>query len=60
MTGFPIEKSYLKPCLDARHDINDAMKSLLDFRLHKAQLLAEEEPVQTPKRGFLQWLRRRV
>jgi len=57
---YRIEKSYLKPCLDARHDIHDAMQALLDFRLHKAQSLTEETPVIAPKRGFLQWLRNRV
>ncbi|WP_439821028.1 mechanosensitive ion channel domain-containing protein [Pseudomonas sp. HLG18] len=57
---YRIEKSYLKPCLDARHDINDAMKALLDFRLLKAQALTQETPVAAPKRGFLQWLRHRA
>ncbi|SDT49765.1 mechanosensitive ion channel family protein [Pseudomonas prosekii] len=57
---YRIEKSYLKPCLDARHDINDAMKALLDFRLHKAKALTEDEPVVVPKKGFLQWLRNRA
>ncbi|KAE9639916.1 mechanosensitive ion channel [Pseudomonas sp. PB103] len=57
---YRIEKTYLKPCLDARHDINDAMKALLDYRLHKAQSLTEEAPVVVPKKGFLQWLRSRA
>lgn len=57
---YRIEKGYLRPCLEARHDINDAMKALLDFRLHKAQELTQELPVVVPKRGFLQWLRNRV
>ena len=57
---YRIEKSYLKPCLDARHDINDAMQALLDYRLHKAQSLTEETPVVAPKKGFLQWLRNRA
>ncbi|MCF4994524.1 mechanosensitive ion channel [Pseudomonas syringae] len=57
---YRIEKTYLKPCLDARHDINEAMKALLDYRLHKAQSLTEDMPVVEPKKGFLQWLRNRV
>lgn len=57
---YRIEKSYLKPCLDARHDINDAMTALFDYRLHKAQSLTEEAPVVVPKKGFLQWLRSRA
>jgi small-conductance mechanosensitive channel/CRP-like cAMP-binding protein len=57
---YRIEKAYLKPCLDARHDINDAMKALLDFRLHKARTLTQDEPVVVPKKGFLQWLRHRA
>ena len=54
-----IEKEYLKPCLDARHDIGEAMKALLDFRLHAAQTLTQEAPVVPVKKGFLQWLRKR-
>lgn len=57
---YRIEKSYLKPCLDARHDINDAMKALLDFRLHKAQILTQDLPAVVAKKGFLQWLRNQV
>jgi CRP-like cAMP-binding protein len=57
---YRIEKSYLKPCLDARHDINDAMKALLDYRLHKAKTLTQDLPVAEAKKGFLQWLRNRV
>jgi CRP-like cAMP-binding protein len=57
---YRIEKDYLKPCLDARHDINDAMKTLLDFRLHKVQALIQEEPVVVRKKGFLQWLLKRA
>ncbi|MFJ2710383.1 mechanosensitive ion channel domain-containing protein [Pseudomonas sp. NPDC087346] len=57
---YRIEKSYLKPCLDARHDINDAMKALLDFRLHKAQSLTQDLPAVVAKKGFLQWLRNQV
>ena len=56
---YRIEKQYLKPCLDARHEINDAMKALLDYRLHKAQSLTQDVPVVAQKRGFLQWLRDR-
>jgi hypothetical protein len=48
-----------KPCLDARHDISEAMKSLLDFRLHAAQALTQDAPVVPVKKGFLQWLRKR-
>ncbi|MNT02796.1 Cyclic nucleotide-binding domain protein [compost metagenome] len=57
---YRIEKSYLKPCLDARHDINDAMKALLDYRLQKAKTLTQDLPVTVAKKGFLQWLRNRV
>ena len=57
---YRIEKDYLKPCLDARHDIGEAMKALLDFRLHKAQTLTEEAPKVVAKKGFLQWLRSRA
>jgi CRP-like cAMP-binding protein len=57
---YRIEKSYLKPCLDARHDINDAMTALLDYRLQKAKILSEDLPVVAAKKGFLQWLRNRV
>jgi CRP-like cAMP-binding protein len=57
---YRIEKSYLKPCLDARHDINDAMKALLDYRLHKAKTLTQDLPVAVEKKGFLRWLRNRV
>ncbi len=59
-TLYSIEKEYLKPCLDARRDIGDAMKSLLDFRLHTAQTLTREVPKVVEKKGFLQWLRSRV
>lgn len=58
-TLYRIEKEYLTPCLDARHDISDAMKTLLDFRLHAAQALTQETPVVPVKKGFLQWLRTR-
>ncbi|MGX9378471.1 mechanosensitive ion channel domain-containing protein [Pseudomonas sp. JQ36] len=57
---YRIEKTYLKPCLDARHDINEAMKALLDYRLHKAQTLTQDVPPVVAKSGFLQWLRNRV
>ncbi|VVO32398.1 mechanosensitive ion channel family protein [Pseudomonas fluorescens] len=57
---YRIEKEYLKPCLDARHDISEAMKALLDFRLNKARTLTEEVPKVVEKRGFLQWLRNRT
>jgi len=57
---YRIEKTYLKPCLDARHDINEAMKALLDYRLHKAQTLTQDVPVVVAKTGFLHWLRNRV
>jgi small-conductance mechanosensitive channel len=57
---YRIEKDYLKPCLDARHDISEAMKALLDFRLHKAQSLTEEVPKAVEKKGFLRWLRSRA
>ncbi|MFJ2386401.1 mechanosensitive ion channel domain-containing protein [Pseudomonas koreensis] len=57
---YRIEKTYLKPCLDARHDINEAMKALLDYRLHKAQALTQDVPTVVAKTGFLHWLRNRV
>ncbi|WP_367372352.1 mechanosensitive ion channel domain-containing protein [Pseudomonas lini] len=56
---YRIEKEYLQPCLDARHDIGEAMKALLDFRLNKAQTLIQETPKVVEKKGFLQWLRKR-
>lgn len=59
-TLYRIEKEYLKPCLDARHDINQAMQALLDFRLHAAQTLTREVPKVVEKKGFLQWLRNRA
>ncbi|VVP76566.1 hypothetical protein PS914_01787 [Pseudomonas fluorescens] len=57
---YRIEKEYLKPYLDARHDIGEAMKALLDFRLNKARTLTEEVPKVVAKKGFLQWLRNRT
>lgn len=57
---YRIEKDYLKPCLETRHDIGEAMKALLDFRLSKARTLTEEAPTVAQKKGFLQWLRRRA
>ena len=57
---YRIEKAYLKPCLDARQDINDAMKTLLDYRLLKAKTLTQDLPVTVEKKGFLRWLRNRV
>ncbi|MBT2339683.1 MULTISPECIES: mechanosensitive ion channel family protein [Pseudomonas] len=57
---YRIENSYLKPCLDARRDINDAMKNLLDFRMHLAQNLTREMPKPIAKKRFLQWLRTRA
>ncbi|MGB5828450.1 MAG: mechanosensitive ion channel domain-containing protein [Pseudomonas mandelii] len=57
---YRIEKDYLKPCLDARHDISEAMTALLDFRLHKAQALTQEVPKVVVKKGFLRWLRSRA
>ncbi|WP_426135227.1 mechanosensitive ion channel domain-containing protein [Pseudomonas sp. PWP3-1b2] len=58
-TLYRIEKEYLKPCLDARHDISEAMKALLDFRVHAAQALTQDAPVVPVKKGFIQWLRDR-
>ncbi|TPG78530.1 mechanosensitive ion channel family protein [Pseudomonas arsenicoxydans] len=57
---YRIEKDYLKPCLDARHDIGESMKALLDFRLNKAQTLTQEVPKVVARKGFLQWLRNRA
>lgn len=59
-TLYRIEKNYLKPCLDARRDISDAMKNLLDVRLHLAQNLIREVPKPIAKKRFLQWLRSRT
>jgi hypothetical protein len=58
-TLYRIENEYLKPCLDARRDISEAMKALLEFRLHAAQVLTQDAPVVPVKKGFLQWLRKR-
>ena len=57
--SYRIEKEYLKPCLDARHDISEAMKALFDYRMHTAQTLIQETPKVVEKKGFLQWLRKR-
>ncbi|MFO2462754.1 mechanosensitive ion channel family protein [Pseudomonas sp. 15FMM2] len=59
-TLYRIEQQYLKPCLEARHDIGEAMKNLLDFRLHAAQNLTQDSPVVPVRKGFLQWLRSRT
>ncbi|RON27676.1 mechanosensitive ion channel family protein [Pseudomonas lini] len=59
-TLYRIEKEYLKPCLDARHDISEAMKALFDYRMHAAQTLIQEVPKVVAKKGFLQWLRSRA
>lgn len=59
-TVYRVGKEYLKPCLDARHDINEAMKALLDFRLHAAQVFTQDVPRVVEKKGFLQWLRKRA
>ncbi|MFJ3487812.1 mechanosensitive ion channel domain-containing protein [Pseudomonas sp. NPDC090202] len=57
---YRIEKSYLTPCLEARHDIGEAMKALMDFRLHTAQIMTQEQPRVVERKGFLHWLRSRV
>ena len=57
---YRIDNEFLKPCLDARHDINEAMKNLLDFRRHMAQTLSQAAPKPVPRKGFLQWLRSRT
>lgn len=54
---YRIEKDYLKPCLEARQDIGEAMKNLLDLRLHSAQVLTADLPPTPAKKGFMQWLR---
>lgn len=56
---YRIDKTYLKPCLEARHDISEAIKSLLDYRLHTAQTLTQTVPQVPVKKGFMQWLRHR-
>ena len=40
--------------------MKDAMKTLLDFRQHIAQSLAQSPPKPVAKKGFLQWLRSRT
>jgi len=50
-TLYRIEKEYLKPCLDARHDISEAMKALFDYRMHTAQTLIQETPKVVEKKG---------
>ncbi|MQA57020.1 MULTISPECIES: mechanosensitive ion channel family protein [Pseudomonas] len=57
---YRIDNEFLKPCLDARHDINEAMKNLLDFRRHMAQSLTQAQPKPVLKKGFMQWLRSRT
>jgi small-conductance mechanosensitive channel/CRP-like cAMP-binding protein len=57
---YRIEKEFFRPCVEARHDIGEAMKALLDFRLQIAHTMTQEEPKAIEKKGFLQWLRRRV
>ena len=57
---YRIEKAFLAPCLETRHDIGDAMKNLLDLRLHTAQSLTAYVPPAPAKTGFMQWLRSRV
>ncbi|KHK61994.1 MULTISPECIES: mechanosensitive ion channel family protein [Pseudomonas] len=59
-TLYRIENSYLKPCLEARRDIGEAMKNLLDVRIHLAQNLTRELPKPVAKKRFLQWLRSRA
>ncbi|BBP64206.1 MULTISPECIES: mechanosensitive ion channel family protein [Pseudomonas] len=57
---YRIENTYLKPCLEARRDISDAMKNLLDVRIHLAENLTREAPKPIAKKRFLQWLRSRA
>ncbi|NBF11416.1 mechanosensitive ion channel family protein [Pseudomonas sp. Fl4BN1] len=57
---YRIDNEFLKLCLDARHDIGDAMKTLLDFRQHIALSLAQSSPKPVAKKGFMQWLRSRT
>ncbi|WP_248796578.1 mechanosensitive ion channel family protein [Pseudomonas sp. MWU13-2105] len=57
---YRIENEYLKPCLEARHDIGEAMKNLLDRRLNAVQNFTREVPQPAQKRGFMQWLRSRT
>jgi len=57
---YRIGKDYLKPCLEARHDINEAMKALFDFRLQNARILTQDTPRPAEKKGILRWLRRRA
>jgi small-conductance mechanosensitive channel len=57
---YRIEKGYLRPCLEARHDINDAMQNLLDFRLHKVKAMSQDVPLVVQKKGFLKWLLNRA
>ncbi|MBZ9780914.1 mechanosensitive ion channel family protein [Pseudomonas sp. REP124] len=57
---YRIDKEYFRPCVEARHDISEAMRALVDFRLQISQTLLQEEPKAIEKKGFLQWLRSRV
>lgn len=57
---YRIEKDYLKPCVEARYDISEAMKALLDFRLQISQTMTQDVPKVVEKKGFLRWLRSRV
>ncbi|HEF4760245.1 TPA: mechanosensitive ion channel family protein [Pseudomonas putida] len=57
---YRIERDYLQPCMEARHEMCQAMKALLDFRLQIAHTMTQEEPKAIEKKGFLQWLRSRV
>ncbi|WP_077045162.1 mechanosensitive ion channel family protein [Pseudomonas sp. KK4] len=57
---YRIDREYLSPCVEARHEMCQAMKALLDFRLQIAHTMTQEEPKVIEKRGLLQWLRSRV
>lgn len=57
---YRIDNEFIKPCLDARHDIAEAMKNLLDFRRHMAQTLTQDAPKPVVRKGFMQWLRSRT
>jgi CRP-like cAMP-binding protein len=57
---YRIEKEYFKPCVEARHDISEAMKALVDFRLQISQTMTQEVPKAIEKKGFFRWLRSRV
>jgi small-conductance mechanosensitive channel len=56
---YRIDQEYLSPCVQARHDMCQAMKALVDLRLQIAHTMTQDVPKVIEKKGFLQWLRNR-